>query len=140
VLKVRRVIKVRPGLPVLKARKVPKAQPEQLGQPALKAQQVQRDRPQRAVGPEGPAGDPLDLDDGTFPRSKLDDSTESALKLAEASLQQVPDGYTQQVREEIAEVRNRLSHYANRNDPRFRDPREPLKGTVTLDHLAPEGW
>jgi hypothetical protein len=42
----------------------------------------------------------------------------------------------QELRDEIATVRHRLSRYADRNDPRLRDPREPLKGSVTLAHLA----
>jgi hypothetical protein len=54
------------------------------------------------------------------------------------ALQQVPDGYTQLIREEIGVVRHRLSRYVNRNDPRLHDPREPLKGTVTLEHFAPD--
>ena len=39
------------------------------------------------------------------------------------ALQQVPDGYTQLISEEIAAVRHSLSRYASRNDPRLRDPR-----------------
>jgi hypothetical protein len=93
--------------------------------------------PEGPIGPQGVPGDPLEIPDGTFPRTKLDESTEAALRLAEVALTEVPDSVVQGLRDEIATVRHRLSRYAVRNDPRLRDPREPLKGTVTLDHLAP---
>jgi hypothetical protein len=58
--------------------------------------------PQGPVGPQGAPGDPLDIPDGTFPRSKLDESTEAALRLAEVALTQVPDSVVQGLRDEIA--------------------------------------